>query len=414
MSRKLLIAGPVFSGARDGGLYLALNDLAEELRRRGWDVETAIDGSGGGGRTADPAPFTHALHSPLARLKVWPLVSWCWQWFPVGLRRRISIAAMPRSFFQDASESLRTLEQRLTQNGPCDAFLLCVDGATPGATGLALERHPRVLLLSMGALGDEFGASWWHAARGIARLRLGPKVHSHLFRPAAQERVSRAVFVSEAWRQHAVNAGLDEDRTALIYFGVPLAPHGAHSRESRGRILWVGRLTPAKGLHYLIEALPCIREQIPNATITAIAGPGPAAYRKEIEALVRRHHVEAFVTVREGVDRHVLQHCYAEHDVLFFHSENAEPVALTLLEAFASGIPVVATRPRAACDALQDRVTCLLASSQNASSLADRIITVLNDPARAETLSQAARELVEREFSSQRMGERFAALLDAL
>ncbi len=414
MSRRLLIAGPVFHGAQDGGLHIALNDLARELQRFGWEVESAVEESAANGHPASPAPFTHALHSPLARLKRWPLVSALWRCLPVVLRRCISFAAMPRELFEDASATLRSLEERLTRDAQYDAVLLCVDGSMPGTAACVMHRHPRVLVLSLGGLAEELGAAWWPVARRIARFRLGGEMHPLLFRRIAPEQVVRAVFASEAWRLNAVQAGLDPLRSETVYFGIPVGPIAPRPPVTRGRILWIGRLIPAKGLHHLLEALPELRRHLPEFSVTAIAGPGPQAYREELEALVNRLGLGKHVEIRSGVERQALQAIYAEHDVLFFHSENPEPVALTLLEAFAAGIPVVATQPQTPSDTLNHNLTCLLCPPHAPQQLADALRALLDDPARAKALRTAARDHVEQHYSSQRMGERFNGLLDAL
>ena len=117
-------------------------------------------------------------------------------------------------------------------------------------------------------------------------------------------------------------------------------PPAVRPLSGQGRLLWVGRLSPEKELHLLVEALPAIRRVKP-VTLTVIDGGSSPGYRMRVMSRIRRLGLEAVVHVEPAMPRAALRAAYAAHDALFFHSMFAEPVALVLMEAFEAGLPVV-------------------------------------------------------------------------
>jgi glycosyltransferase involved in cell wall biosynthesis len=109
--------------------------------------------------------------------------------------------------------------------------------------------------------------------------------------------------------------------------------------------------------------------------------------------------------------REALQTAYASHDVLFFHSIFAEPVALVLMEAFAAGLPVVASQASAEAKLVRDKVTCLCYRPNDRESLAEAIVMMLTDPRLRQRLAANARQLVRQEFSLDKMGRLYDELL---
>jgi glycosyltransferase involved in cell wall biosynthesis len=93
---------------------------------------------------------------------------------------------------------------------------------------------------------------------------------------------------------------------------------------------------------------------------------------------------------------------YASLDIMVSASR-IEGLPIAILEGMASRLPLVATAVGEVPTVIQDGHTGVLAPAEDPESLAAAIIELLRDPAKRERLGFAARQLVEDEFSAERM-----------
>jgi len=407
---KLLLIGPGLPGAGVGGLQIALRELAAELRARGWDVETALFAGAAG-----PGLRSGVGHSQLAALVRSPALLSLRDWLPTRLRRVLSSLAVSRTLLANLNHNLRVFDALLDNAGAYSAILVCVEGLVPGMAALAVDRHPCVALVSLPSLGEELGLRWlWPLRRRLAAALLGGALHPAFARPVEPARVQLAIFANQQWRDDALRAGLPPHATRVIYFGVPDAELLPRPLTVTGRLLWLGRLGPEKGLHLLIDALPAIRAAVGPVTLTAIAGQGHPVYRHLVEARIRKLGLEHVVELRPPVERHTLGRAYAEHDLLCFVSENDDPVALTLMEAFAAGLPVVASLARPGARLVRAGETCRCFEPRRRATLVAAVASALREPTQTATIAARARELVSSELTLAATGAAFDAELRAL
>jgi len=87
-----------------------------------------------------------------------------------------------------------------------------------------------------------------------------------------------------------------------------------------------------------------------------------------------------------------------------------EGLGLSVMEAQVFGLPVVASRVGGIPTLIEDGKTGLLVESEKPQALAEALIKVLSDPAKAKGMGAAAREFISREHSSSRMADETAAL----
>lgn len=397
--KRLLMLTAVVDRQVVGGMQMALLDLQRQLELRGWEVESCVY------RDAEGALAT-SLIAPsrsMALLQRWPLLLRWRQRIPVGLRITVSALLQQRRLAEGAARNLAWADFQLLKPERYDAVLVSVDNNVRGMLALAMARHPRVTVLSLGALAEELRPTlWW-----LVRLR---GIHAFYHVPAKAEEIRCAIFASDRWREEAVAAGLPSAAAHTVYFGVPLGAYPKRDWRGPGRrLLWVGRLAPEKGLHLLLAAMPRLRALCPDVTLTAVAAQGEATYRNLIETLIASHSLADVVTLRPALPREQLPALYAEHDALFFYSVNREPVALVLMEAHGNGLPVAANQ--AATELVQDGVTCLTYDPDDAESIAATVRRVLRDTALRRTLADGARRLVEQRYSLTAMGAAFDRLL---
>lgn len=176
-------------------------------------------------------------------------------------------------------------------------------------------------------------------------------------------------------------------------------------------LLHVGRLAPEKGVERILAAFHAARLDI-GARIPmhlVIAGSGPR------EGGLRRR-ADQHVTFLGNLDRHrVLPRLYASADAFIFASET-ETLGLVILEAMASGLPVVAAPAGGVADHLVDGVNGLGYDPGDVTAMAGAIVRVAESPELRHRLGLGARRTAEalsweREFD--RLGESYREVLSA-
>lgn len=171
----------------------------------------------------------------------------------------------------------------------------------------------------------------------------------------------RWVFCSASLRNDVVAAAPNHGPfadIAVVPLGIDLddfpVADGADDRPWRGRLLFVGRLDPVKGIDTLLRALPLL----PGTTLDVV-GPPEGHHLERIARLVANLEIEARVSITSA-PRDELAERYRSADACVFPSEWAEPFGLVPLEAMACGTPVVATGAGGSGDYLVDGENALL------------------------------------------------------
>ncbi|MEN6459361.1 MAG: glycosyltransferase [Thermoguttaceae bacterium] len=231
----------------------------------------------------------------------------------------------------------------------------------------------------------------------------------------AMARRSRAVVVnSEGVRDFYVRHGTPANRVRLIPNGIalPAAPELTRRQllvelglpEQSRLIAAVGRLWPQKRLRDAIWAAELLRV-IRGDTHLLIIGDGPQhdRLRQFRDQAGVRDYVH-FLGHRDDVNQ-ILPHCD-----LLWSSSGYEGQSNAILEAMAAGLPVVATDIPGTRELVVPDVTGYLVAVGHRAGLAKYAERLLNDPALALRLGQAARKRVQEEFSVRNMVDRHANL----
>ncbi len=157
-------------------------------------------------------------------------------------------------------------------------------------------------------------------------------------------------------------AGRDEFR---VKFGIgdgPVIMHG-------------GRLSFEKRIHGVIDAMPIVLEKVPDAKLM-IVGKGPAM--KSLESRVKELGLEKSVIFTGYVSDEDFPKAFAAADVLAINSP-VETQSLIVLEAMATGIPVVGADAAAIPDAVVDGENGFLFKPDDSAALAGNLVKILTD-----------------------------------
>ncbi len=227
----------------------------------------------------------------------------------------------------------------------------------------------------------------------------------------------QSVFFSRALKQQHANGGYDVDGAPVVYHGIDLSRFPVQRFPSEGparRLLFAGRLTPEKGVHTVLEALALLRQDEAGRDLTLdVVGPdADPAYARALRQRAAADDLRPAVRFHPQVPRSEMPALYREHDALLFPSEWEEPFALTLLEAMASGIPVVGTMTGGSKEILEDGVTGLVFDKGDAVGLARQVRRMIGDAGLRQAVARAARDRIERDFRIQKTVDQIEGFLE--
>ena len=189
-----------------------------------------------------------------------------------------------------------------------------------------------------------------------------------------------ACFASQHLRDHAHATGpwvFDDE--AIVPHGLDATRYPAPAdvevdRPWRGRLLYVGRLVPEKGVDTAIRGVAAV----PGARLEVV-GTGPDAHLDRLRGLVAELDVADRVTFVGERGPAGLQAAYRDADAVVFPSRWDEPFGVVPLEAMASGAPVLATGTGGSGEFLVDASTCLRFAADDAVGLAAAIARLADD-----------------------------------
>ncbi|HET9855288.1 MAG TPA: glycosyltransferase [Methylomirabilota bacterium] len=228
----------------------------------------------------------------------------------------------------------------------------------------------------------------------------------------------RVITSGEAIRRLVVEVGVPPERVIAIPAGVNLEafPFGARAPET-ARELGLGHpvigsvamFRGSKGHPQLLQAFAMVREKRPGATLLLV---GDGIRRNWVEQLAREAKLSdavVFTGFRPDVPALLAtMDCFAQA------STRTEGVPQALLQAFATGVPVVASRIGGIPEIVAHGETGLLVESESVEGLAAGIERVLDDPEGAGQRARAARALVEARFSHIQAIDRLLQIYDEL
>jgi glycosyltransferase involved in cell wall biosynthesis len=235
------------------------------------------------------------------------------------------------------------------------------------------------------------------------------------------EKRDRVVAVGQAVRRALIaNEGLPPERVAVIYNGVNLAPflNGRPDRPAVRKELGVGpddlvviqvaRLDYLKDHATAVRTLAAVRRSRPDARLVLV-GDGPE--RGPVEGLVAQLGLGAhviFLGMRADVPR-----LLAAAD-LFLLTSVSEGIPLTVIEAMAAGLPVVATAVGGLGEVIEHGRSGFLAPARDADTLAGPVVRLAGNPELRRQVGRAGRERAQAEFSDARMLAGYRALYEEM
>lgn len=251
---------------------------------------------------------------------------------------------------------------------------------------------PTALLMHDGVVTERSLARgpWWAVRKRVYRgslagtfaLALMVWVHRRIGTWSAE--VTRFIALTKFAADKFSKGGLPSDKIEVKpnFVDIPAAPEG-----QRSGLLFVGRLSSEKGIEVLARAARLLR-----GSMVKVAGTGL------LENMLRD---ERSVTMLGGLDSRSVYREMASAQALVMPSIWYEGFPMVLVEAYANGLPVIASRLGALAELVQDGVTGLLFEPGSSDDLADKMQWALDHPNEMARMGRAARQRYEERYTQE-------------
>jgi glycosyltransferase involved in cell wall biosynthesis len=178
-------------------------------------------------------------------------------------------------------------------------------------------------------------------------------------------------------------------------------------KEQPYQLICVSRIEPKKGLTYLVEAVRLLRDRNLNVELHLVGGVDDSDsskdYARRLENRIHELELEEKIHLHgRGAQSDIKRlfsasHVFAAPFVVTEYGDK-DGIPTSLLEAMASGLPVVATDAGSICEVIEDGRDGIIVPQKDSNALATTIADLLNDPERRMTLGNNAAWKVREKF----------------
>ncbi len=219
--------------------------------------------------------------------------------------------------------------------------------------------------------------------------------------------LQRLVANSAYLKDEYVRAGCPSDTVSVLPRGIARerilsdeAPQGARGNAPAEivRLLYVGRIHPDKGLETACEALAFLKNEPPPVDASLdIIGAGAAGYVAQLMRFIQNRGIVSQVRFLGQLSREVVLSRYQQYGIFILPVRWPEPFSMSLVEAMARGVAVIASREGGNPEIVEDGVNGLLVPAGDSRALAAAVRRLARDPQLSRQLvSHALRTVQER------------------
>jgi colanic acid/amylovoran biosynthesis glycosyltransferase len=248
-----------------------------------------------------------------------------------------------------------------------------------------------MLAAKIAGIGYSMTIHGWPVFFDVEKHRLSEKIKSAGF--------TRSIGYFCRSQLMMIAGSTDPERFKIVRCGLfleefPFVP----KRTGVSRLLCVARMSPEKGLTFLLEAVKLLADQRVDCQLR-LAGDGPI--RQQLEKCAVDLGIHSRVTFLGFLDEKNIRAELALADA-FLLTSYVEGIPVSAMEAMACGVPVIATNVGGTGELVFNGKTGLLIPPSNPHAVADAIIQLQDNPAQRYAMVKAARQLVGSDYDGQK------------
>lgn len=197
------------------------------------------------------------------------------------------------------------------------------------------------------------------------------------------------------------------EKMTVIYNGIDTVHYRFSQKNSpsydqpfKGKspnILFVGRISKEKGLHYLIKSMPMVLNKYPQCLLIVVGNPSMPSYALQMKNMVNEMGLQSNIQFFINLPEEELPYFYSLADVCSAYSSGYDPFPNTLLQAMSCGVPVISNDCPARRELVKHNHTGIMVPENNPQALAQAIIALLDDRKLRFAIGVKARSFVEGE-----------------
>jgi glycogen synthase len=399
----ILVLSSLYPPHYIGGYELGCRDVVDHLRSRGHDVRVLAS--------------TYGVDRPQVDGHVY-------RWLRIELKPLAQDSVRHQwALFRKEWTNRRALKRVLQQFQPDLVYVWSIHHAS-----LSLVRMAQQLGLPITAfVSDHWLAAWpaqdaWsfmprHPLRWLIRRALGAGLAGLTGTSLPGDlQLTHVQFASAFLRDLTLPGQPKLTDPQVIHWGIDpnLFLPGRTTGGPGTRLLYVGQIAEHKGVHTALEALALLTRQDPGSevSLTLVGGAVFPTYPQELQQQVVALDLSDRVRWVGMVPRAELPAIYAAHDILIFPSLWDEPFSITVLEAMASGLAVVATATGGTPEIIIDAENGLLFPRADSAACAACLQRLLDSPELREEIARRGQQLVLSSFTIRAMIDRLEAGLE--
>jgi glycosyltransferase involved in cell wall biosynthesis len=207
-------------------------------------------------------------------------------------------------------------------------------------------------------------------------------------------------YPTEYLRKLLVAEGIESKRWCRVPWGVETELFHPAETLPQGKLLYVGQVSPHKGVHLAIEALGMIKAKHPELSchLTIAGRCVTASYESELKELVARYDLKENVSFIGFVAREDLPELYRRHAILLFPSVWEEPMGISILEAMASGLAVISSGTGGSRELFEDGETGRYFQHGNVADFSAKIEELSANWKHVQTMGHKARDFAVAKY----------------
>lgn len=235
----------------------------------------------------------------------------------------------------------------------------------------------------------------------------GPHIYNRLF-----SRSDLILAISKRMKQQLLEIGCSADKLDIHHLGVDCSkfaymPHGC-GEPKRIRVLTIGRFMEKKGIEYAIRAVAKVATRQRNFRFAVI---GDGELRPQLMNLIKQLNIQDVVTLLGSRPQNEVIQTLADSHILLAPSITSrdgdqEGTPTVILEALATGKPVLSSFHAGIPELIQDGVSGLLSPERDVDALADKLSYLIDRRDLWLQMGRAGRAYVEREHDINKLNDR--------